>query len=118
MSETCIRSAPASSAGAGGQRNAAFSAFVFTSPLIIQLLFHLDISTLTAATEIPMYTQKAGLIFGGNPAKDKPQGCHCVGWHEVAPNGSLPNRDRSRPVALLSVNCAPSLLISICVLSV
>ena len=28
----------------------------------------------TAATGTPMYTQKAGLIFGGNPAKDKSHG--------------------------------------------
>ena len=32
-------------------------------------------------TLVPMYTQKAGLIFGGNPARDKHAGCHCIGWH-------------------------------------
>jgi hypothetical protein len=50
--ETRVRSTPAS--GAGGPRDATFSTFAFTSPLIILLLVHLGISTLTAAS---------GLIF-------------------------------------------------------
>ena len=49
-SETCVRSTPAS--GAGGPRGATFSAFAFTSPLTIQLLVHLGISTLTAASDL------------------------------------------------------------------
>jgi hypothetical protein len=32
------------------------------------------IASITAATGILMYTQKAELIFGGNPTKDKPHG--------------------------------------------
>jgi hypothetical protein len=51
-SETCVRSTPASGVGAGGPRDAAFSAFAFTSPLTIQLLVHPGISTLAAASDL------------------------------------------------------------------
>jgi hypothetical protein len=43
---------PASGTGADGSRDATFSAFAFTSPLTIQLLVHLGISTLTVASDL------------------------------------------------------------------
>jgi hypothetical protein len=52
VSEMYVRSTPASGIGAGRPHDTAFSAFVFTSPLTIQLLVHLGISALAAASDL------------------------------------------------------------------
>jgi hypothetical protein len=54
VSETCVRSTLASGVGAGWPHDAAFSAFVLTSPFTIQLLVHLGISTLAAASNLTL----------------------------------------------------------------